>query len=271
MNLGGLDLHGNREQYKRVLQASDRIDAVRKHRTVLFWFDHNEPDFHEYSAINAIYLAEFSRLGADFPRGCDAPVDPGTLIILLSARQDAAELARSALTDCWRPFGMRPVLEAMDIIKGSRQPYTMAMLAAEPDVSLSQQLGELVKTIPLHRIKLGDSKASLESTAEGLRVTTLADFGAFAGRVSLGLDAGLPGKLAVYVKARVLVGKVGFGILDPGGKGYLMERFLRPSAIPTEVILPLPSPPIAGDLIICNARDDTSKAVIEKIEIRTMP
>jgi hypothetical protein len=271
VNLGGLDLHGNREQYQRIMQASDRIDAARKRRTVRFWFDRKEPNLHEYTALNALYLEEFSQLGTDFPRGCDVPVDPGTLVVVLSQNANAAEEARSALADCWRPFGMRPVLEAVDVVNRRDRPYTMAMLAAEADLSANRQVGQLLKTIDLEQMKLGDVKASLERAPEGLAITTLPDFGAFAGRVRLGLDAGLQGRLAVYVRARVLLGKVGFGILDSESKAFLVERFLRPSARATEVILPLPSPAVTGDLVICNARDVISKAVIERIEVRKMP
>jgi hypothetical protein len=253
------------------MQASDRIDAVRKRRTVRFWFDRKEPNLHDYTALNALYLEEFSQLGTDFPRGCDVPVDPGTLVVVLSQNQNAAEVARSALADCLRPFGMRPILETEDVVKRIDRPYTMAMLAAEADLSTNRQAGQLLKTIDLGRMKLGDVKASLEPSPEGLMVTTLPDFGAFAGRVPLGLDAGLQGRLAVYVRARVRLGKVGFGILDPANKAFLVERFLRPSTLATEVILPLPSPPVTGDLVICNARAVVSRAIIERVEIRKMP
>ncbi len=159
VNLGGLDLHGNRAQYQRVLHASDRIDAVRKHRPVRFWFDSKEPGLHEYTALNSIYLFELSQLGTDFPRGCDVPVDPGTLVIVLSAKPDTAELARSALTDCLWPFGMRPVPEAVELIKNAPHPYTIAMLAAETDVSSNQRRGQLLQSIALERLKLSDPKS----------------------------------------------------------------------------------------------------------------
>jgi len=48
-------------------------------------------------------------------------------------------------------------------------------------------------------------------------------------------------------------------------------RSLRPSAIATVVILPLPTPPVTGDFVVCNAGDVASKALIESIEVRRMP
>ena len=270
-NLDGLNLHGSRQQYKRILDASDRIDAVRKRRVLRFWFDRREPNYHEYSALNAIYLEEFSQLNTDFPSGCGAPVDPGTVVVVLSQNPRAAEVARTALTACWHPFGLRPVLEAVDVIHHPERPYTMAMLAAEPEEASNREPGQLEKTIDLRQIHIGDPRAVLEASAEGLIVNTLPDFGAFAGRVSLGLDAGIPGRLAVYVRARTLAGKVAFGVLDAHGKGYAVVRSLRPSAIATVVILPLPTPPVTGDFVVCNAGDVASKALIESIEVRRMP
>lgn len=270
-NLSGLDLHGNRRQYQRIMHARERIETVRQGRTVRFWFDQREPNFHEYSGLNALYLEEFSQLGTGFPLGCDVAVDPDTLIVVVSQKKHAAELAGSALADCWRPFGMRPVMKAVEVAQGSDPPYIMAMLLAEADVP-SNSL-DLLEEVALERVQLGDREASLRREPEGLVVTTRREFGAFAGRVTLGLDANPKPRLAVHVRARVLAGKVGFGVLGSDNKTFLVERSLRPLAEMTEVVLPLPMPPVTGDLIISNTApgDFTSKAIIERIEIRKMP
>jgi hypothetical protein len=270
VNLGGLDLHGSREQYQRIMHARDRIEAVRKGRTVRFWFNKQEPNVHEYTGLNALYLEEFSQVGTSFPGGCDGPVDPGTLVVVVSLRDHAAELARSALVDCWRPLAMRPEIEAVEVVQRPGQPYTMAMLRAVADVSLEPRPEDLFRTIALERVRLGDSKASLKQGPGGLLVTTLPDYGAFAGRVTLGIDASLKTALAVHVRARVLQGKVGLGILDSASKTFLLQSSLRPSTDARDVILPLPSPPVTGDLVISNTLRNgvISKVMVESIEIR---
>jgi len=94
--------------------------------------------------------------------------------------------------------------------------------------------------------------------------------GTFAARITLGLDA-LRGKAPrVHVWLRTLEGKTGVGVLSADGKTFLVERSVRPSAHAMEVILPLPSPPVSGDLVIRNVATGNaiSKAIIERIEIR---
>lgn len=267
-NLGGLDLHGNREQYKRVLQLSDKIDAVRKGRPVLFWFDRKEPAFHEFTALNSIYLLEVRQLGTDFPSGCNVPIDPGTMIVVLSQHENAGETARSMLADCLRPFGMHPALESVDAIKPGR-PYIMALLSANNDASPNR--GRLVKAFDLSRIQRANSKLPPRRDSQGLVVTTLPQFGAIAATLPLDLDAGLRTKLAVYLQARVTRGSVAFAILDSQQPKYLVERFLAPSSAATELILPLPIPPITGNLVVYNPRDVVSEVTIQRIEIREMP
>jgi len=78
--------------------------------------------------------------------------------------------------------------------------------------------------------------------------------------------------LVVVVRIRALDGKVGVGILDSAGKKFLQEYPVWPMPHAAELVLPLPSPPIIGDLIITNrTKNDAVSALIEKIEIREMP
>lgn len=132
---------------------------------------------------------------------------------------------------------------------------------------------EVVKVMALDRTQLGDRAASLQRGPEGLLVTTGPGLGAFAARVALGLDAGAGTGLKVHAWVRVIEGKIGLGILTPGSKTFLLERQVWPSAHSVEVILPLPSPPVTGDLILRNiaAGQVTSKAILERVEVRKLP
>jgi hypothetical protein len=106
-----------------------------------------------------------------------------------------------------------------------------------------------------------------------IEVSTIPGYGAFAGRVPLGLDSSQPARLAVHVRARVIHGKVGFGILNSEGKAFLRQVTLRPEAGTSNIVLPLPDPPVIGDLVISNTAPGrvVSKAIVEKIEIEKVP
>lgn len=265
----GLSLHGNREQYQRIMRARNRIEAVRQGGFPLFWFNRRDHDFHEYFALNATYLAEFSRISEDFPEGCTAGVDPRSLIVVLSENQRAGELARNALDNCWQRFGIRPVMDSMERLSAPGGPYVMAFLRVEA-APLRTSGQQALVTVLLDRLQLGDAKSVFERWPEGLAVTTTGDFGAFAARVSLGAEGLKQAKLSVHVRARVLEGKVGFGILDRDGRKCLVEVPMWPLRSFIEVVLPLPSPPIIGDLVVMNRTNNKkpSTVLIDRIEIQ---
>jgi hypothetical protein len=267
-----VELHSTRDEYARVMNARQRVEEHRDGAPIVFWYDKKEPDFFEYYALNAGYLAEFSRISQSFPQGCGAPIDPSTIIVVTSIKQHAAELARSALADCWRRFGIRPVIGSAEMVPAGGGGYTMAILRIEAGAYPESPAEDLVKAIPLEQLRLADSKASLENTRDGLEVNTPAGFGAFAARVPLGLDPAAASPLEVHVRMRVFDGKVGLGILDSAGRTFLQEAPVWPLPQMTELILPLPSPPMVGDLVICNRNVSRvpSSILVEKIEIRKM-
>jgi hypothetical protein len=164
-------------------------------------------------------------------------------------------------------------MEAVEVVNRRDRPYTMAMVRADASISSMAASGNLLQAVALEQVRLSYRKASLERKPDGLVVTTAPEFGAFAGSVTLGLDSSVKTGLGVHVRVRVLQGKVGFGILDSGNKAFLLERSLRPSPDVTELILPLPSPPVTGDLIIFNRAlgNVISKAIIDRIEVRKAP
>jgi hypothetical protein len=110
----GLSLHGDRNQYERIMRVRARIEAARGERFPLFWFNRADRGFHEYFALNATYLAEFSRISDRFPNGCTTGADPRMLVIVLSEDRRAADLARRELDDCWQPFGTHSAIESVE-------------------------------------------------------------------------------------------------------------------------------------------------------------
>lgn len=270
----GTNLHSTRREYARVMQARQRIEDRRAGAPILFWYDRQESSsFFQYVALNATYIAEFERINETFPRGCSGPAEPGTLVVITSEKERSSELAQAALTDCWLPFGVHPVFESQEVINGDPRPYTMTMLRVEPTAATLPPPGEVFKSVPLEQVKLATNHAVLRRTSQGLEVQTIRGFGAYAGSLKLGLDPGTREKFAVLVRLRVLEGKIAVGILDPSGKRFLINTPVWPLPRAIDLVVPVPSPPVIGDLIISNVRPnaEASKAVIEKIEIRKLP
>jgi len=139
-NLYWVDLHGDREQYRRVMDARQRIEKRRGDSPILFWYDRREPAYFEYCALNATYLSEFSRISEHFPYGCPEHAARGSLVVVGSGRAGSAEIARSALNRCLSSTGLKAVGD--DTFVGSRgpYPYTISLLRTEIDYSLLRPL-----------------------------------------------------------------------------------------------------------------------------------
>jgi hypothetical protein len=136
-----VQLHGTRAQYERIMRARERVESVRHGGAVRFWFNESDPDISDYFALNATYIAEFSRLGTAFPQyGCDVRLETGALVVVSSRNERVPETASSVLANCWRAFGMKPVVEEVDSFQRSERPYTVAMIGAEADSSLRHSL-----------------------------------------------------------------------------------------------------------------------------------
>jgi len=239
----------------------------------VFWYDGQEGPHLEYAALNSTYLAEFNRINENFPNGCSEPVAPGTLAVVTSQKPHSTELAQAALADCWRPFGLHPKLVAEESMANGNEPYTLTMLRVEPNASSLPPPGDVFKSIPLEQVQVGAPGVALRRTQDGVEVDTVPGLGAFAARAKLGLDSTLGAKLVVLVRVRVIQGKIAVGLLDAQSKGYSVSQMVWPLPQALDVVLPLPSPPVAGDLLICNARQDQgiSKFVVQTIEIRKLP
>jgi hypothetical protein len=146
-------LHGTRAEYERVMHARERVESVRHGGAVWFWFNQSDPASPDYFALNATYMAEFSRLGTAFPRyGCDVNLETGALVVVSSPDERVPETASGVLRDCWRAFGMKPVVEEVDRFQRSDRPYTVAMIGAAADSTLRH---------PLYPVFDSDGAASL--------------------------------------------------------------------------------------------------------------
>ena len=243
----GADPHANRKLYERIVRARERVEYLRDGRPVRFWFDEHDPDGLDYLALNSTYLANYSWLGTkpDFPRhGCDRPVDRGTLVVVSSRNQQVAEVARDILAGCWRAYGMKPVLEEVDVLQPSDHPYSVAMFKAEADLSGLHPLRavfdstgkaelQLVENstepepLPLDRWTVGPREKGLTGisvTSAGLALRT--PRAAYAAAASYGpLIVPNTGRYRFALKYRPESGYFAFGARPLDESGYLAEDY----------------------------------------------
>jgi hypothetical protein len=269
----GRSLHSTWDQYVRVMNARKRIEDRRGGAPISFWYDRQEPLYLEHFALNSTYMAEFSRINETFPNGCSQPSEPGTLIVVVSQKAQSTQIAERTLTDCWRQFGVHPVVDDVEAVRDSGPPYTMTMLKVVPDTQSISPTGELFKSFAIEQVQAGAPGVALQRVPAGIEVDTVPGLGAFAARVKLGLDPSLSERLEAVVRLRVLEGKIVAGVQDLRNINYLISYPVWPLPRAIDVVLRLPSPIMAGDLLICNARQDRgiSKFIIEKVEVRKLP
>ena len=133
-------LHATRAEYQRVMDARQRIEKRRGDSPILFWYDKEEPAFHEYCALNGTYISEFARIGEDFPSGCPERAGQGTMVVVSSWREGSAKIARSALDRCWSGTGLKAVITDTFVGSQASHPYAISLLDAETDHSVQRPL-----------------------------------------------------------------------------------------------------------------------------------
>jgi hypothetical protein len=191
--------------------------------------------------LSNTYLAEFTQINTSFPlRGCEAKIDPGTLIVVSSSRPDAAETAQRTLADCWRPSGMKPATLAIDSMQRGGQPYSTILLRAEADRSRQRPLravfdsagkaslefsGNSAQPVPFPRArwKLTPHPAdppAMQNTARGVVVRTPRRAYAFAVEFPL-LAMPVTGRYRFTLRYRPMSGQFCFGARDAGDARYL--------------------------------------------------
>jgi hypothetical protein len=233
-------LHGNRAEYQRILQARDRVEHYRRGGVVRFWFDERDPASLDYFALSNSYLAEFSLISTSFPeRGCDAQIDPGTLIVVSSRRPDAAETARRTLASCWQSKGMKAGIVTIDAMKREGQPYSMILLKADTDPALQHPLQVTFDSGEKVRLKPSDNplaplfprdgwkvtaqpadRATVEPTAQGLMVRTPRAAYGFALEYPA-LTAPVAGRYRFALRYRHVSGHFAFGARSADDSRYL--------------------------------------------------
>lgn len=229
--LNWVDVHGNREQFQRIMRARERIEAIRKGSNIQFWYNDKDSSFFDYSFLNATYLAEFSRLGTNFPSGCKDRIDEGTLVVVTSQNPGAARVAETALTDCWSRTGLKPMVEEVDPANNGR-PYTIAMLRAvyphHFTAAFDSQGHGLLQplesprwpaTLPLKRW-IPFEGVTVRDSSDGIAVRTPADANAYT-MTYAPLTAPEAGTYRFSLRFKLSSGEIAFGAFPPDNSRWL--------------------------------------------------
>ena len=229
---------GSREQYRRVMDARQRIEEWRRGSPILFWYDKREPGYFDYFALNATYLAEVNRISEGFPSGCPERAARGTVVVALSGQAGVAAIARSALDRCLSGTGLKAVSE--DAFAGGQgpHPYTIALLGIEADPSvlrplsitfdLTSRKGSLqlvpnpTRDEPLPLNLWYSSPGALQSaTFEGIEVQTPGGRGVYAFTYPA-LEAPATGRYRFVLRYSPRSGRFGFGAFPADESGWLV-------------------------------------------------
>ena len=126
--------HTNRWEMERILRARERVESLRRGGAVRFWYAEKEGPSEEYIALSSTYLYEYSRFSTPFPQlSCDAPIQPDTLLVVMSDKPHAADLALRSFSACASRTGLRASLLSSSTTESPSGAYTTVLLTIERD------------------------------------------------------------------------------------------------------------------------------------------
>jgi len=134
---------------------------------------------------------------------------------------------------------------------------------------------------PVSRIDGALSLDAIERALDGvsivpgrpIRITMVPQQWADAAAIPLHIPSSLRGDLFVLIRARVLSGQAGVGIMDRELKGYQVEKFVDAAPQTADIYLPVPLPGTAASLMIRNTAKGAvaSEIVIEDAALVAAP
>lgn len=129
------------------------------------------------------------------------------------------------------------------------------------------KLARLEGALSIYRREVS-AGASIES-GRPLRIVTPGQQWAYAASFSINMPPALTGRIFAVVRARVIKGQIGVGVLDQGGNSFLVERKVVPSPAMTNIYLRLFSPDRSEALIFRNSSADgtPSEILVEDVAL----
>jgi hypothetical protein len=247
------DPHVVRRGYEHIMQARSRLEQLRRGRPVHFWLDDQDPEYYSYLGLTASYISADNYLQGRFPQlTCGPTALKGKLLVALSSRPGAPELARRALTDCLVDTGLVVQAESPDSVQGNRARYTVTMVSAvpAPDTSVWEPLksvfddtGAEILTpssgpadhpaLPLNGWRNLSQETIVNLSSEGLAVRTLADPDGIA-IVFPQLAAPMTGRYRFVFRYKLHSGNLVLGLRKPGAGGWIASEMAATSYPPVE-------------------------------------
>jgi hypothetical protein len=122
--------------------------------------------------------------------------------------------------------------------------------------------GKLVRVDALSIYRRAPSAGATIESGRPLKITTAEQRWAYAASFRINMPAGLSGRVYVVLRARVLKGQIGVGVLDLRKNFFMVERSLAPSPDMADVYLPVPFPDRADELVVRNVSPDGARSEI---------
>jgi hypothetical protein len=223
--------------------------------------------FHNYAATRKIGYLD---VAAIFPRDADLQVDAihptetGDRLRAWIFFQQLVPAVRALLESHLLPRAAAHGLPPFPAWAPAEMPTTCAPPAGPFRKLTGLSLDEMV----------ADPGSTHTIDAQGLlRITTRPEQWAYSARFPLRPAAGQAGALWIRLRARVLQGQVGFGVLDRVSQDFQVEKLVDPTTGMQDVLLPVPDPANAAMLVVRNtaAGGTQSTVVIEEASLVSPP
>jgi hypothetical protein len=150
-------------------------------------------------------------------------------------------------------------------------PRSPLLQKVVPDYVMTASMSQVAETpsLPPVRIDGGLSLDTIAPAGEGgsiekgppLKVVTAPDSGYFAASLPIHAPPNLFGARYAFLRARVLSGRIGIGIVD-ARTGMFLRRTLDPSPAPVDIYIALVEPERARNLVFFNAATSGARSEI---------
>ena len=219
-------------------------------------------DWSNYLALRAdgkLYWTQASFPGG-WERSLTAPVAPGRIITMT---EDESGSLRRVNEPLWAG-GKQIVQMAAGRTESNWPAFRKSALLREvvPDFVMSAVMSNVADTpagqpvrmaggLSARDVQQSGEEASIER-GQPLKITTSSHSGYFAAVFPVHVPADLIGISYAFVRARVLTGRVGIGLLDSRSRAFQFRKILSASPQPIDIYLPIREPKHADQLVIYN-------------------
>lgn len=267
---------------RRVGEAVQAIDAnTPPDKIPSFWIDNfNDPNTREFRAIMCAFQAHFSSMW-NYPNiDSKRRYPPGTELVLITSDKDIFDHANAAMTDAGMPLRMwkqQQIYGEGDVpLQHVSYWLTFTDVGVPPPdavIPANEKLEVIPGALKLANILKGGTPEVLLEPGPPVRIVTAPQQWAYAAYAELPFTKQDGNVAEIRVSARILRGKVAFGVLDVAEKVFHTRVTLEPKPTVQEITLDVQHPGDSRKLIIQNETPggQSGEAVISRIELLAYP